>query len=71
MQQETLNYDDEPVVLPDECGDTLWDVVLQQEANNSAVKGVTKNAISLLNSIDAVQVSDTTKAEQAFKKPGQ
>lgn len=22
---------EDPIVLPDECGDTLWDAVLQQE----------------------------------------
>lgn len=61
MKQESLKYNDEPVVIPDECGDTMWDVVLQQEANDSGVKGVAKNANSLLYRIDAVQVSDTTK----------
>ncbi len=25
---------EEPVVIPDECGDTLWDAVLAQETNN-------------------------------------
>ena len=51
----------EPIVIADECGDSMWDAVLQQEAKDSAVKGVAKNAASLLNRIDAVQERPTNK----------
>lgn len=50
------------VVIPDECGDTMWDAVLQQEANACDAKVDSKNAASLPTKIDAVQVSDTTEA---------
>ena len=45
----------EEIVLPDECGDTLWDDVLAQKeeplaANNNYVNGV------LLNKINDVKV---------------
>ena len=52
----------EPIVIPDECGDTLWDAVLQQEVKSCDVKIVSNTAVSLLNSIDAVQECDATKA---------
>ena len=54
---------DEPIVIADECGDSMWDAVLAQEVKACDVKAVSKNAASLLNSIDAVQVSDTTEAK--------
>lgn len=53
---------DEPIVIADECGDSMWDDVLNQEVKACKVKVVSKSASSLLNSIDAVKVSDTTKA---------
>ena len=49
------------VVIPDECGDTMWDAVLQQEVKACDVKTVSENAASLLNRIDAVQECDATK----------
>lgn len=52
---------DEPIVIADECGDSMWDAVLQQEVKACEVKAISKNAALLLNSIDAVQVSDTTE----------
>lgn len=47
----------EPIVITDECGDSLWDAVLQQELKACDVK-ISNTAASLLNSIDAVQVCD-------------
>ncbi len=40
---------DEPIVIADECGDSMWDAVLQQEVKTCDVKAVSKNASSLLN----------------------
>ncbi|CAN5699802.1 hypothetical protein BH10BAC2_BH10BAC2_15010 [soil metagenome] len=61
--EETVNRPaDEPIVIADECGDSLWDAVLQQEVKACDIK-ISNSAVSLLNSIDAVQVSDTTKAK--------
>ena len=42
----------EPIIIADECGDTLWDVVLQQEVNACEVKPVSTNAASLLKKMD-------------------
>jgi hypothetical protein len=61
--KETNEATTEEVVIPDECGDTMWDAVLQQEVKTCGAKTASKNAASLLNRIDAVQVSDTTKAK--------
>lgn len=53
---------DEPIVIADECGDTLWDAVLQQEIKACGVK-ISNTAVSLLNSIDAAQECDATIAK--------
>ena len=59
MAIENVKYGDAPnveeIVLPDECGDTLWDGVLAQKeeplsANNNYANG------ALLNKINDVQV---------------
>lgn len=50
------------VVIADECGDSMWDAVLEQEVKSCEVKKLVTNADSLLNRIVAVQVSDTTGA---------
>ena len=52
----------EPIVIADECGDTLWDAVLQQEIKACYVK-ISNTAVSLLNSIDAAQECDSTRAK--------
>jgi predicted RNase H-like nuclease len=31
--QRVVLAKEEPIVIPDECGDTLWDAVLTQEKN--------------------------------------
>lgn len=53
----------EPIVIADECGDSMWDEVLQQEVKACDVRTASKNAASLLNRINTVQESDTTKAK--------
>lgn len=50
------------IVIPDECGDTMWDAVLEQQVNVCAVRDILKRTGTLLNRIDIVQVSDTTEA---------
>ena len=53
--EETENKPaDEPIVIPDECGDSLWDAVLQQELKTGDSK-ISSGAASLLNNVDAVQ----------------
>lgn len=59
---EKENPATEPIVIADECGDSMWDEVLQQEIKACDLKTISKNASSLLSRIDIVQVSDTTKA---------
>jgi len=53
---------DEPVVIPDECGDTLWDAVLQQDEKITDEE-TSKNGALLLNRIDTVKECDATKAQ--------
>lgn len=54
---------DEPVVIADECGDTMWEAVLSQEAKVCDMKEISTNASSLLNSINAAQECDATVAK--------
>lgn len=61
MTHNLININEETIVIPDECGDTMWDAVLQQEVKACDVKIDSKNAASLLSRIETVQVSDTTE----------
>lgn len=57
----------ELIVIPDECGDTIWNAVLQQEVKECDVKTVPENTYLLLNRINAasrkLSGSDTTEVE--------
>ena len=53
---------DEPIVIADECGDSMWDAVLEQQEKACGLKEVSKNAASLLNKINIVKVCDATEA---------
>jgi len=59
---EEKKITEEPVVIADECGDTLWDAVLNQEVTACEVKDVSKHAVLLLNKINAVQECDANEA---------
>jgi hypothetical protein len=51
----------EPIVIADECGDSLWDAVLEQEVKACHVKNTSKVASALLAGIEKIQVSKETK----------
>ncbi len=55
---------DETIVIADECGDSMWDAVLEQQIRTCDVKVISGNAISLLHSVVAAQECDATEAEQ-------
>lgn len=59
---EEKKTEDEPIVIADECGDTLWDAVLNQEVKTCEVKDVSKHGVLLLNKINAVQECDANEA---------
>lgn len=50
-----------PIVIADECGDSLWDAVLQQEAIACRVKSTSKDATVPLEGIEEMQVAKETK----------
>jgi hypothetical protein len=56
----------EPVVIADECGDSMWDAVLQQEAQACEVTDISNYAATLPKRIDRAEVTDTTKAKQLY-----
>jgi uncharacterized protein with ATP-grasp and redox domains len=67
MKKDLINEKEKPadesIVIADECGDSMWDAVLQQEVKECDVKVVSKNASALLNRIDAVQECDATEVK--------
>ena len=67
MKKDFVNEEsktkDEPIVIADECGDSMWDAVLNQEVKACDVKKISINASLLLNRINAAQECDATVAE--------
>ena len=57
------NPADEPIVIADECGDSMWDAVLSQEVRACDVKEISSNASLLLNGINAAQKCDAIVAK--------
>jgi len=45
----------EPIVIADECGDSMWDAVLDQEVKACDVKEISINASLLLNNINVAK----------------
>jgi hypothetical protein len=54
VTDEKDNAADEPVVIPDECGDTMWDAVLEQDMKGSQTNSP-KRFDALLKEIHVVQ----------------
>lgn len=65
MKKDLINEKNTPasetIVIADECGDSMWDTVLQQEIKACEVKVDSTNGASLLNRIAATQECDATK----------
>ena len=47
----------EPLVIADECGDSMWDAVLSQEVKACDMKEISTNTALLPNSINVAQES--------------
>lgn len=59
MKNESLNSQkEEPVVIVDECGDTLWDAVLEQEVKACQISEPVSVLDSLGNQQEREQVSE-------------
>lgn len=54
---------DETIVIADECGDSMWDAVLDQEIKACDVNEMSTNASLLLKSINGEQVCNATVAK--------
>ena len=56
MKKDFINEKEIPetelLVIADECGDSMWDAVLQQKVKACNVKAVPKHFSSLLNNIE-------------------
>jgi len=67
MKKDFVNEENKskgkPIVIADECGDSMWDAVLNQEVKACDVKKISINASLLLNRINAAQECDATVAE--------
>lgn len=51
----------DPIVIADECGDSLWDAVLNQDVKVCKVKNASKPVSALLNDIEKLQAGEETK----------
>jgi hypothetical protein len=54
---------EEPIVIADECGDSMWDAVLGQEVKACQIMGVDSKLETLLNRTENVQECDATEAK--------
>ena len=62
MKNDTIhNTEFEPVFIPDECGDTLWDEVLQQDVKTCDTKPGSPNAAFLLKNMSTNTAVDLDK----------
>lgn len=59
-KEETGN---EPVVIADECGDSMWDAVLQQEVKAPEVQIFLNMQLPRSKELSTAQVTDTTRAK--------
>jgi methylaspartate ammonia-lyase len=57
----------EPIVIADECGDSMWDAVLGQEVKACQVINDTSDLEMLLNRTKNVKECDATEAKYIFK----
>ncbi len=62
------NPADEPVVIPDECGDTMWDAVLEQDmkgsqTNSSKLSDVLLKEIHVVQKLRASENDSKTKVQ--------
>ncbi len=60
---EKNKFAEEPIVIADECGDSMWDAVLGQEVNACQVIKVDSKLEALLNRTEKVQECDANKAK--------
>ena len=67
MKNEVVNerskQAEEPIVIADECGDSMWDAVLGQEVKACQIIGVDKNPEAPFNRIENVQECDANEAK--------
>ena len=54
---------EEPIVIADECGDSMWDAVLGQEVKGCLVAKAINNPETLLNKIETEQPVENDNAE--------
>ncbi len=54
---------EEPIVIADECGDSMWDAVLGQEVKACQILKDGSSLGHLLNRIDVVEECDATEAK--------
>lgn len=52
LKNQANSLADEPIVIPDECGDSMWDAVLAQEVKACDVKEISKNSRALFSQVN-------------------
>ena len=59
-KEEPVN---DQIVIPDECGDSLWDAVLAQQEQAHDIKNISGISANLPNRNNEAQVCDATVAK--------
>ena len=62
-EDERVKPADEPIVITDECGDSMWDAVLGQEVKACQIPEAIHNPDTLINKIETVQVVENDDAK--------
>jgi hypothetical protein len=63
IANEKYKQAEEPIVIADECGDSMWDAVLGQEVKACQIIGVDKNPGAQSNRTEKVQECDATESK--------
>jgi hypothetical protein len=50
--EENNTQKEDPIVIPDECGDSIWDAVLAQEVKACQIAKAIHNPDALINKIE-------------------
>lgn len=67
MKNDTANEKDKQaeasIVIADECGDSMWDAVLNQEVKACEIDKGDRRLKALFNTVEKVQECDATEAK--------
>ena len=63
MINEKSQQAEEPIVIADECGDSMWDAVLGQDVKACQIAKAITNPEILINKIETAQIVENNNAK--------